>query len=128
MTHERHARRRRSRQRRRGHELDLPQGDLAYRDGARRRPSLLPGEVRPHPDPFQYVIIAVILVVITAVEIAVSYLEGDIPDGLIVVLLLAMAVVKFFLVASWYMHLRTDQPIFRASSSSGRSPPRSCST
>ena len=24
-----------------------------------------------------------------------------------------MAFVKFFLVASWYMHLRTDQPVFR---------------
>jgi hypothetical protein len=23
------------------------------------------------------------------------------------------AFVKFFLVASWYMHLRTDQPVFR---------------
>ena len=61
----------------------------------------------------QYVTIAVILVVITAVEIAVSYLEGDIPNGLITVLLLGMAAVKFFLVASWYMHLRTDQPVFR---------------
>ena len=76
-------------------------------------PGLLPGEVRPHPTPFKYVMIAVVLVVITAVEIAVSYLEGDIPNGLIVVLLLVMTVVKFFLVASWYMHLRTDQPVFR---------------
>ena len=40
-------------------------------------------------------------------------MEGDIPDGLIVVLLLAMMVVKFFLVASWFMHLRTDQPVFK---------------
>ena len=24
-----------------------------------------------------------------------------------------MAFVKFFLVAAWYMHLRTDQPMFR---------------
>jgi cytochrome c oxidase subunit IV len=29
------------------------------------------------------------------------------------VLLLLFAVIKFFLVASWYMHLRTDRPIFR---------------
>jgi cytochrome c oxidase subunit 4 len=61
----------------------------------------------------QYVIVAVILVVITGLEIAVSYTEGTIPDGLIVVLLLVMAFVKFFLVASWYMHLRTDKPVFR---------------
>jgi cytochrome c oxidase subunit IV len=76
-------------------------------------PGLLPGELRPHPTPVQYVMVAVVLVVITAVEIAVSYTEGTIPDGLIVVLLLVMAFVKFFLVAAWYMHLRTDALIFR---------------
>ena len=54
-----------------------------------------------------------VLVVITGVEIATSYLEGTIPNGLIITLLLVMAFVKFFLVASWYMHLRTDQPVFR---------------
>ncbi len=76
-------------------------------------PGLLPGELRPHPTPFKYVMIAVVLVVITALEVGVSYLDGDIPGGLIVALLLIMAIAKFVLVASWYMHLRTDQPIFR---------------
>jgi len=76
-------------------------------------PGMLPGEVRPHPSPLKYVMIAVVLCAVTALEIAVSYMEGDIPDGLIVVLLLGMAVVKFFLVAAWYMHLQTDKPIFR---------------
>jgi cytochrome c oxidase subunit 4 len=76
-------------------------------------PGLLPGELRPHPTPVQYVTVAVVLVVITAIEIAVSYTEGTIPDGLIVVLLLVMAFVKFFLVAAWYMHLRTDALVFR---------------
>jgi cytochrome c oxidase subunit 4 len=76
-------------------------------------PGLLPGEVRPHPTPVQYVLIAVVLVVITALEIATSYTEGTLPDGLIVVLLVGMAFVKFFLVAAWYMHLRTDYPVFR---------------
>jgi len=76
-------------------------------------PGLLPGELRPHPTPFKYVMIAVVLVVITALEVGVSYLDGDIPGGLLVALLLIMAIAKFVLVASWYMHLRTDQPIFR---------------
>ena len=76
-------------------------------------PGLLPGELRPHPTPVQYVVVAVVLVVITAIEIATSYTEGTIPDGVIVVLLLGMAFVKFFLVAAWYMHLRTDAPLFR---------------
>jgi len=74
---------------------------------------MLPGEVRPHPQPAKYVMIAAILVVVTAAEVGLYYLQGDIPDGLILVLLLAFALIKFFLVASWYMHLRTDKPIFR---------------
>ena len=74
---------------------------------------LLPGELTHHPSPFQYVMIALILVVITALEVGVSYLEGDIPNGLIIFLLLAMGLVKFVLVASYYMHLKTDKPVFR---------------
>jgi cytochrome c oxidase subunit 4 len=76
-------------------------------------PGLLPGEVRKHPTPVQYVMIAVVLVVVTGLEVATSYLEGDISNAIIVPLLLIMAAVKFILVASWYMHLRTDRPVFR---------------
>ena len=79
----------------------------------RHAPGLLPGELHAHPDPIQYVMVAVVLVVITGIEIGVSYLDGSIPSGLIIGLLLAMAFVKFFLVASWFMHLRSDQPVFR---------------
>jgi cytochrome c oxidase subunit 4 len=74
---------------------------------------LLPGEERPHPSPFQYVIIAVVLCVVTAAEVGLYYLEDELPWGLIVGLLLTLALLKFVLVASWYMHLRTDKPIFR---------------
>jgi len=74
---------------------------------------LLPGEVRPHPTPFQYVMIFVALVIVTALEVGMYYLEGEIPDGLIITFLLTFAVVKFGLVASWFMHLRTDRPVFR---------------
>jgi cytochrome c oxidase subunit 4 len=74
---------------------------------------LLPGEERPHPSPFQYVIIFVILCVVTAAEIGLYYLEEELPGGLLVGLLLTLALIKFVMVASWYMHLRTDKPIFR---------------
>jgi len=76
-------------------------------------PGLLPGEERPHPSPFKYVVIAVALCIVTAIEIGTSYLQGDIPDGLLIFLLLAMALLKFVGVAGWYMHLQTDKPIFR---------------
>jgi cytochrome c oxidase subunit 4 len=68
---------------------------------------------RPHPEPRQYVLIAVVLVVITAIEVATSYLEGDVNSNLLIVALGIMAAVKFFLVVAWFMHLRTDSKIFR---------------
>jgi cytochrome c oxidase subunit IV len=76
-------------------------------------PGLLPGEIDAHPTPFKYVMIFLILVVVTAVEIATSYLEGSVTSGLIVGMLLFWAIVKFWLVAAYYMHLKTDQPMFR---------------
>jgi cytochrome c oxidase subunit IV len=66
-----------------------------------------------HPEPRQYVLIAVVLVVITGFEVAVSYLEGDVNSNLLIAALAVMAAVKFFLVVAWFMHLRTDSKIFR---------------
>ena len=74
---------------------------------------LLPGELRPHPSPFQYVMIAVILCVITALEVGMYFLVDDIPRALYIIILLTMAFTKFVTVLSWFMHLRTDRPIFR---------------
>ena len=76
-------------------------------------PPMLPGEIHAHPTPVQYVVIAVILVVITSFEIALYYAEDAMPRWLLVSALLLSALLKFILVASWYMHLRTDQVIFR---------------
>jgi cytochrome c oxidase subunit 4 len=65
-----------------------------------------------HPTPRQYILIAVVLVVITGVEIATSYIDTG-HSNLIIVALFVMAAIKFFLVAAWYMHMRTDQAFFR---------------
>jgi cytochrome c oxidase subunit 4 len=72
-----------------------------------------PRPAHAHPEPRQYVLIAVVLVVITGVEVATSYLEGDVNSNLLIAALGMMAAVKFFLVVAWYMHLRTDSKIFR---------------
>jgi cytochrome c oxidase subunit 4 len=66
-----------------------------------------------HPTPRQYVLIAIVLVIITALEVAASYLDGDVNSTLLILVLGFMAGVKFFLVVAWYMHLRTDLKIFR---------------
>jgi cytochrome c oxidase subunit 4 len=65
-----------------------------------------------HPTPRQYVLIAVILVVVTGIEIATSYINTA-HTNLIIVALFLMAALKFFLVAAWYMHMKVDQPFFR---------------
>jgi cytochrome c oxidase subunit 4 len=57
-----------------------------------------------------YVRIAVVLTVLTAIEVASLYIPG-IPYVLLVVGLLFMSVLKFALVVGFYMHLRYDSPI-----------------
>jgi cytochrome c oxidase subunit 4 len=71
-------------------------------------------EGHAHPEPRQYVLIAVVLVIITALEVAVSYIDREtLGPNLIIVMLLVMAAIKFVLVVSWYMHLKTDLAILR---------------
>src|SRR2546430_1274462 len=70
-------------------------------------------EGHAHPGPRQYVLIAVVLVVLTAFEVATSYLEGDVNSNLLIAALGIMAAVKFFLVVAWYMHMKQDSHVFR---------------
>lgn len=65
-----------------------------------------------HPGPAEYIKVAIILAIATALEVALYYLEF-LPDGLIVGLLMFFMVVKFALVVLWFMHLRFDSPLFR---------------
>ncbi len=66
-----------------------------------------------HPGPRQYVLIAIVLVILTGVEVATSYLEGHVNSNLLIAALALMAFVKFFLVAAWYMHMKQDSHLFR---------------
>jgi cytochrome c oxidase subunit 4 len=66
-----------------------------------------------HPGPRQYVLIGIVLVILTGVEVATSYLEGHVNSNLLIVALGIMAAVKFFLVAAWYMHMKQDSRVFR---------------
>ena len=62
-----------------------------------------------HPTETQYWIVFVILAVLTAVEVAWSYLGLSGPA--LVLPLIAMMVVKFLLVAGAFMHLYFDMKI-----------------
>lgn len=66
---------------------------------------------RPHPTPRDYWLIAVLLAVITAAEVAVAYIDA--LDAVVAPLLLTMAAAKFVIVVGWYMHLRFDAPVYR---------------
>lgn len=59
-----------------------------------------------HPSPKEYVRIAIVLAVVTAAEVAIYYIDA-LSDWLIPLLFL-FAIVKFSLVALWFMHLRFD--------------------
>jgi cytochrome c oxidase subunit 4 len=64
-----------------------------------------------HPSERKYIQIALILGVLTALEIVTFYIEEDL-GSLLVPILLVMMVIKFFMVAAWFMHLRFDSRLF----------------
>ena len=59
-----------------------------------------------HPDAAEYVKVGLVLAVITAVEVAIYYVEA-LGDTLLPILLVLSAL-KFVLVLLWFMHLRFD--------------------
>ncbi len=64
-----------------------------------------------HPSEKEYIKIALILGVITAAEVGVVYISS--LQSLLRPILSAMMVVKFAMVALWFMHLKFDSKIFR---------------
>jgi len=64
-----------------------------------------------HPGNRTYVLVALVLAVITGVEVMVFYLEALRP--IIVPILLVLSTSKFVLVASFFMHLKYDSRVLR---------------
>lgn len=58
----------------------------------------------------QYVIIALLLAVLTALEVASTEIDGLGP--FLIPALLVMMAVKFFIVISYFMHLKFDNKLF----------------
>jgi len=63
-----------------------------------------------HPGAKEYLAIAVVLTVITAVEVAIFYVPQMKP--VLVPSLLTLSALKFSLVAMFYMHLKFDHRLF----------------
>jgi cytochrome c oxidase subunit IV len=76
---------------------DAPEG---HEPPARRRPR------GAHPTPKEYVRIAVVLFVITVMEVSTYYIAP--PRSVLIPVLFVFTVIKFALVVLWFMHLKFD--------------------
>ena len=83
-----------------------PHGGPREGEDVRVGPSLEHG----HPGARAYVTVAVILAIITSVEVAVYYIEAVRP--LLAPILLTLSAVKFAAVVLWFMHLKFDNRLF----------------
>lgn len=68
-----------------------------------------------HPSDWFYIKIALILAFFTGIEV-LTYFESALPffenNALTITVLLVLMVVKFVMVAGFFMHLRFDNPLF----------------
>jgi len=73
-----------------------------------------------HPQPAEYIKIAVVLTIITAIEVALFYIgeakDGAghrmIAEGLVTTAIMVLSALKFAIVVMWYMHLKFDHKLF----------------
>ncbi len=63
-----------------------------------------------HPQPRTYIVVALILAVITAIEVATYYVPA--LAGVIVPILLVLSLAKFVLVVGYFMHLKFDHKMY----------------
>ncbi len=66
----------------------------------------------PHPSKGTYIKVAVVLFILTAIEVGVYYVDILHTTGLIVPILLGLSALKFSLVAMFYMHLKPDSRLY----------------
>ena len=66
-----------------------------------------------HPSDRHYVGVAISLAILTAIEVALFVIEESIPRWSIFAALTVLMVVKFYIVAAEFMHLKFDHKLFR---------------
>ena len=64
-----------------------------------------------HPSDRSYVMIAILLAVLTAVEIGLFVFEDDLSRTINKAALIGLMVVKFYIVGAYFMHLKFDNAI-----------------
>jgi cytochrome c oxidase subunit IV len=61
-----------------------------------------------HPGELTYIKVAIFLATITIVEVAIYYIEWMHDTGALVPTLIVLSAIKFFMVVSFFMHLKFD--------------------
>lgn len=65
-----------------------------------------------HPTPAQYWRIAAFLAVVTAVEVAMFYIDRELELGVLnAAILIVLSAIKFIVVVGWFMHVKFESPI-----------------
>ncbi len=66
----------------------------------------------PHPTPAQYWKIAGFLAAVTALEVAMYYIDRELGLGVLNAgILLTASAIKFLVVVGWFMHVRYEKPL-----------------
>ena len=74
-------------------------------------PQPLADHAHSHPGDAQYMLVALFLAVMTAIEVGLYY--TSLSNSVMIPTLVVLMVVKFGTVAMWFMHLRFDSHMFR---------------
>ena len=65
-----------------------------------------------HPSPAQYWKIAGFLAVLTAIEVAMFYIDRELELGFLnAAILIVLSSIKFVIVVGWFMHVRFEKPL-----------------
>ena len=65
-----------------------------------------------HPSPTQYWKIAGFLAVLTAIEVAMFYIDRELELGFLnAAILIVLSSIKFVVVVGWFMHVRFEKPL-----------------
>jgi cytochrome c oxidase subunit 4 len=65
-----------------------------------------------HPTPGQYWKIAAFLAAVTAIEVAMYYIDRQLELGFLnAAVLITLSAVKFLVVVGWFMHVRFEKPM-----------------
>ena len=63
-----------------------------------------------HPTPFKYIQVAIILTLVTMLEVGIYYVDA--LEDAFVAIFISLSALKFLVVAMFYMHLKFDSRLF----------------